>query len=503
MAKALMFIGTSSESGKSVMAAAFCRILKKRGLKVAPFKAQNMALNSYVTRDGKEMGRAQVVQAEAAGLEPDVDMNPILLKPSSEFGSQVIIQGVVHATMDAKSYYSMKKLLWKNVIESYDRLAGQFDCMILEGAGSPVEMNLKDNDIVNMAMADYADARVILVADIDRGGVFASILGTVDLLEQHERERLIGFIINKFRGDAALLRDGLSFIEQRTKKPVLGIVPFLKDLYIPGEDSVALGRKTNLLSSNQITGATIGIIRLPHISNYTDFDPLEADGRFQVSYLNAPRDLRDYDAVILPGSKNVFFDLKFLNESGFIHQLLAYEDRGGRIVGICGGYQMLGTCIEDPYGVEDHAGETPGINLLPIYSIMEKSKITKRSCGLFNIPGTADPIAVEGYEIHMGRTFPLCNADIVFLRNDEAGNGSSDIARKDGRVWGTYLHGLFESDVLRTQFLKWITNADTIENNQVFSYRAFKEQNYDILADVVEQQVNIAHIFNKMEIPYN
>jgi adenosylcobyric acid synthase len=502
MAKALMFVGTSSESGKSVMAAAFCRLLKKRGIRVAPFKAQNMALNSYVTRDGKEMGRAQVVQAEAAGLEPDVNMNPILLKPSSEFGSQVIIQGVVHSTMDAKNYYCMKKHLWKNVTESYDRLAGQYECMILEGAGSPVEMNLKDSDIVNMAMAEYADARVILVADIDRGGVFASILGTVELLEQHERDRLIGFIINKFRGDESLLRDGLTFIEQKTNKPVLGIVPYLKDLYIPGEDSVSLSRKTTAACRTKITHAVIGIIRLPHISNYTDFDPLEADGRFQVDYLNTARNLIDYDAVILPGSKNVYFDMNFLKESGFVQKLLEYEHQGGRIVGICGGYQMLGTRIQDPHGVEDHGGETPGIGLLPIYSIMEESKITRRFCGLFNVPEITVPIEVEGYEIHMGRTFPLCDADIIYLRNNGGTAGSSDIARRDGRVWGTYLHGLFESDMLRTNFLKWLTNDATIEDDKGFSYRAYKEHNYDMLAGILEQQVNIAQIFHEMEIPY-
>jgi len=496
-----MFVGTSSESGKSVMAAAFCRILKKRGLRVAPFKAQNMALNSYVTRDGREMGRAQVVQAEAAGIEPDVDMNPILLKPSSEFGSQVIIQGVVRGTMDAGSYYSMKKLLWKNVTESYDRLACRYDCMVLEGAGSPVEMNLKDNDIVNMAMAEYADARVILVADIDRGGVFASILGTVELLDQQERGRLIGFIINKFRGDMALLKDGLTFIEQRTQKPVLGVVPYLSDLYIPGEDSVALSRKNNLLNRNINAGATIGIIRLPHISNYTDFDPLEADGRFQVDYLNAPRSLGTYDVVILPGSKNVFFDLKFLHEAGFIQELLAYADRGGRIVGICGGYQMLGVRIEDPHGVEDREGEMPGIGLLPIYSVMEQNKITKRACDLFTVPGNASATEVEGYEIHMGRTFPLHDADILYLRNNGTGDGGSDMARRDGRVWGTYLHGLFENDVLRTHFFKWLNNAAITEDHNGFSYRAFKEHNYESLASVVEQQVNTAYILQKIEIP--
>jgi adenosylcobyric acid synthase len=502
MAKALMFVGTSSESGKSVMAAAFCRILKNRGVKVAPFKAQNMALNSYVTRDGKEMGRAQVVQAEAAGLEPDVDMNPILLKPSSDFGSQVIIQGVVHATMEAQSYYSMKRQLWKNVTESYNRLAQKYDAMILEGAGSPVEMNLKDNDIVNMAMAEYADARVILVADIDRGGVFASILGTVELLEERERERLIGFIINKFRGDTALLRDGLSFIEQKTNKPVLGIVPYLKDLYMPGEDSVALSRKSNSYSCRNFTGASIGVIRLPHISNYTDFDPLEADGRFQVDYLNAPRNLQDYDVIILPGSKNVFFDLKFLNESGFCTRLLEYETRGGKIVGICGGYQMLGTRIDDPHRVEDDSGTAAGISLLPVYSIMETSKITRRYSGLFNIPGAPCPMAVEGYEIHMGRTFSMCDSDIVFLRNSDTGEGSSDICRTDGRVWGTYLHGLFESDVLRNHFIAWLTDSDHEEDKNTFSYRAFKEQNYTMLARTVEEQVNMAHIFQKIDMPF-
>ena len=501
MAKALMFVGTSSESGKSIMAAAFCRILKNRGLRVAPFKAQNMALNSCVTRDGREMGRAQVVQAEAAGLEPDVDMNPILLKPSSEFGSQVIIQGVVRGTMDAGSYYSMKKLLWKNVTESYDRLVCQYDCMVLEGAGSPVEMNLKDNDIVNMAMAEYADARVILVADIDRGGVFASILGTMELLDMQERERLIGFIINKFRGDIKLLRDGLTFIEQRTQKPVLGVVPYLSNLYIPGEDSVALSRKTNLLNRNICAGATIGIIRLPHISNYTDFDPFEADSRFQVDYLHAPRNLGTYDVIILPGSKNVFFDLKFLHETGFIQELLAYVDRGGKIVGICGGYQMLGMRIEDPHGVEDRIGEMPGIGLLPIYSVMEQNKITKRTSGPFTVPGNACATEIEGYEIHMGRTFPLPDADVLLLRNNGSGDGNSDIARRDGRVWGTYLHGLFENDVLRTQLLTWINKAAITENQNGFSYRAFKEQNYEILASVVEQQVNTAYILQKIKLP--
>jgi adenosylcobyric acid synthase len=496
MAKALMFVGTASESGKSIIATAFCRILKKRGVRVAPFKAQNMALNSYVTRDGKEMGRAQVVQAEAAGLEPDVDMNPILLKPSSELGSQVIVQGVAQGTMEAARYYSLKKLLWPRVTESYDRLASAYDCVVLEGAGSPVEMNLKENDIVNMAMADYADAGVVLVADIDRGGVFASILGTVELLTADERRRLIGFIINKFRGDPALLGDGLAFIEQKTSLPVLGVVPLVRDLYIPGEDSVSLDRKRYNLVNNCPAGATVGVIRLPHISNYTDFDPLEADVRFTLDYITAPHRVKDYDAVILPGSKNVFYDLGFLREAGFEKALRDYYSAGGKIVGICGGYQMLGERISDPHAVEDQGGEITGLGLLPVRSIMEQRKITSRTRALFQLPGNSGKEAVEGYEIHMGRTSAQADADVMMLRDGE----SADLARSDGLVWGTYLHGLFENDALRTAFLGWMVPSAAPAAGDDFSYRAFKEENYDLLASVVEQHVNVAYVLEKIGI---
>lgn len=500
MAQALMFVGTSSESGKSVMTAGFCRLLKHRGISVAPFKAQNMALNSYVTRDGREMGRAQAVQAEAAGVEPDVDMNPILLKPVSELGSQVIVQGIVRGTMDASTYYREKKQFWKYVTESYDRLDRAYDCLLIEGAGSPVEINLKDSDIVNMAMAEYADARVILVADIDRGGVFASILGTVELLEQHERERLIGFIINKFRGVPALLKDGLAFIEQKTHKPVLGILPHRKDLYIPGEDSVALSRKTSCPPAHNTSSVSIGVVHVPHLSNYTDFDPLEADARFQVDYLNTPRSLECYDAIILPGSKNVFFDIKYLADRGFIQKLLEYDRGGGKIVGICGGYQMLGMRIEDPLGVEDRGGDISGIGLLPIYTVMEQHKITSRFSGRFTLPGSALPLEAEGYEIHMGRSFPLPGSRVLLLRNNDTYAGCSDMGRPDGRVWGTYLHGLFENDVLRTYFLQWLASADHVPVHDGFSYQAFKEQNYDMLAELIETQVDTAYIFRHLNL---
>ncbi|MEI6128089.1 MAG: cobyric acid synthase [Pseudomonadota bacterium] len=311
MAKALMFLGTASESGKSVLAAAFCRILKRKGIRVAPFKAQNMALNSGVTPDGREMGRAQIVQAEAAGIEPHVDMNPVLLKPTSEKASQVIVHGMVKGNMDAAGYYREKRTLWPLITRSYDRLAEQYDIIILEGAGSPVEMNLKKNDIVNMAMAEYADAAAVLIADIDRGGVFASIVGTVELLEPSERKRLIGFIINKFRGDVSLLRDGLSFIKKKTGYPVLGVLPLIQDLYMPGEDSVSLAvRKSSKLSCHG--GIAVGVIRFPHISNYTDFEPRECDPRFYLEYFVSPEKLGTYDVVIIPGSKNVFSDYQLI-----------------------------------------------------------------------------------------------------------------------------------------------------------------------------------------------
>ncbi len=446
------------------------------------------------------MGRAQAVQAEAAGIEPAVDMNPILLKPVSEVGSQVIVQGVVRGTMDARTYYREKKRFWKNVTESYDRLVRRYDCVVMEGAGSPVEINLKDNDIVNMAMAEYADARVILVADIERGGVFASILGTVELFEETERERLIGFIINKFRGDPELLQKGITLIEQRTHKPVLGIVPYLKQLYVPGEDSVALTRKNSRWPDIKRAAAVLGVILLPHLSNYTDFDPLEADQRFQVDYLNAPRSLACYDGIILPGSKNVFSDLTYLEESGFRRQLLHYAAAGGKIVGVCGGYQMLGMRVEDPQGVEDCSGVITGLGLLPIYTVMEPPKITKQTAGLFTLPGLTQPVTAQGYEIHMGRTFPQPGSAVAVLRSDDQSTGCNDLGRLDGRIWGTYLHGLFENDYMRTYFLRWLTSAAVTHDQAEFSYHRFKEENYDLLAATIESHVNTNHIMQRLNI---
>ena len=484
-----MFVGTSSDSGKSVLAAAFCRILKRRGVCVAPFKAQNMALNSGVTPEGREMGRAQIVQAEAAGISPHVDMNPILLKPTSEMGSQIIVHGLARGNMDAAAYYQNKRTLWPAVTESYDRLASQYDVIVLEGAGSPVEVNLKQNDIVNMAMADYADASVVLVADIDRGGVFASIVGTVELFEQHERERLAGFIINKFRGDAELLRGGLEFIKQKTGFPVLGVVPMLRDLYLPGEDSVALERK-RFQMVKETARISVGIIRLPHMANYTDFDPLELDPRFSIEYVLSAKSLGGHDVIILPGSKNVPHDMKFLRESGLSDGLLRYAKAEGMVVGVCGGFQMLGNTICDPHGMESkELKEVAGLGLLPVSTIFEPTKITRQINAAVNLPGVRKPALLSGYEIHMGRT-----------ATEGAGDCSVQeflTASLDGKVWGSYVHGLFDCDEMRDSFIAWVCGSnDSVQTT--FSYKAFKEYNYDLLADTVEKQVDVDSILKKM-----
>ncbi len=487
-----MFVGTSSDSGKSVLAAAFCRILKRRGMRVAPFKAQNMALNSGVTPEGHEMGRAQIVQAEAAGIAPHADMNPILLKPTSELGSQVIVHGIACGNMDAAAYYENKKRLWPAVTESYDRLAAQYDVIVLEGAGSPVEVNLKQNDIVNMAMAEYADASVVLVADIDRGGVFASIVGTVELLEERERQRLAGFIINKFRGDQTLLRDGLDFIKQKTGFPVLGVVPMLRDLYLPGEDSVALDRKCLEQPTNTLA-LSAGIIRLPHMANYTDFDPLELDPRFSIEYVLSTKSLGGHDIIIVPGSKNVPYDMDFLRRSGLAGAVLRYVQAGGRIVGVCGGYQMLGRKIRDPHGVESkELSEVAGLGLLPITTIFEPAKITRQVNAAVTLPGLKSPAVLTGYEIHMGRSLL-----------DEGGDCHIQeflAANPDGRVWGSYVHGLFDSDQMRDALLAWTCGSEEGASLSSFSYQAFKEYNYDLLASTVEKQVDVKSILKKLAL---
>jgi len=460
-----------------------------------------MALNSGVTADGKEMGRAQIAQAEAAGIEPQVDMNPVLLKPVSEQGSQVIVAGKAIGTMSASAYYQMKRTLWKSVIESYDRLAAQYEVIVLEGAGSPAEINLKDNDIVNMAMAEYAGAATILVADIDRGGVFASIIGTMELLTPRERRHIIGFIINKFRGDKRLLESGLTMLERRTERPVFGVLPYLKHLYIPGEDSMSLDR-TTFEERSSTALVSVGIIRLPHLSNYTDFEPLLYDPRFAAHYVTSARQLARCDVCILPGSKNVFYDMQFLHTQGLADALREYYQHGGKIVGICGGYQLLGTVIYDPFGVESTDREVQGIGLLPLATTLHREKTTQRITAPLQLPGQASACVVTGYEIHMGTSEIVHHAAVQQLTSDQNLQASAGSASSDGRVWGTYIHGLFESDEMRRALLRWSGN-NVAEELPDFSYQSFKETCYEYLADAVEQHLDVSRMLAAIGITFH
>ncbi len=376
-AKTLMFLGTGSDVGKSILTAAFCRILKQDGYRVAPFKAQNMALNSFITSDGGEMGRAQVVQAEAAGIEPHVDMNPILLKPTSQMGSQVIVHGQVLGNFAARDYYQVKRSLLPAVRESFERLAGSYDVVVLEGAGSAVELNLKEHDLVNLAMAEMADAPCILVGDIDRGGIFAALLGSFMLMTPSEQQRLIGFVVNKLRGDPGLFISGVDILESRSGRPVLGVVPYFDHIAVAEEDSVALSKR--LYAGKLDAGSkrlNIGVVRLPFISNYTDYECFEQDPGVNLVFFNRPDQVFEFAAVILPGSKNTLDDLAFLQRTGLADAILAYEKAGGSVVGLCGGYQMLGRRILDPHGVESDLGELPGLGLLDMVTEMKLAKIT-------------------------------------------------------------------------------------------------------------------------------
>jgi adenosylcobyric acid synthase len=497
-----MFVGTGSEVGKSVIATAFCRILKTRGFRVAPFKAQNMALNSFVTAEGGEMGRAQVVQAEACGIDPHIDMNPVLLKPSSDTGSQVIIHGTVFKTMGASQYYRFKKQIWKKIAESYHRLSRTYDVLVLEGAGSVAEVNLKDRDVVNMRMAEEAEARVVLVADIDRGGVFASIVGTMHLLTPRERRRIVGFVINKFRGDRKLLKPGLSFLEKETGKPVLGVIPYLNSVHIPGEDSVQLARKTKETMKRTCKRARVGVVKLPHLSNYTDFDPLETEASISLGYLNAEEKLKGkWNLLVLPGSKNTIQDLKYLKDVGFAEQLRKYHARGGKILGICGGFQMLGQHISDPSGVESSTKNTEGLGLLPMRTVLASRKITAQ------VQATAEGLSVglpfaghtiSGYEIHMGRSSlpPTVTPFATITRKSGSRKRVRDGAvSKDLQTLGTYIHGLFEEDGFRRAFLNWVVNRrGPSDEKSPRSYRLFKDKQYDLLAQHVEKHVNLKRI---------
>jgi adenosylcobyric acid synthase len=494
-----MILGSGSDVGKSIMVAGLCRIFRQEGIRVAPFKAQNMALNSFITPEGGEMGRAQVVQAQAAGLVPHVDMNPVLLKPSSEVGSQVIVQGRVYGNFSARDYYRLKPKLVRRVMESYRRLARDYDLIVLEGAGSAVELNLKKNDLVNFAMAKKAVAAVLLVADIDRGGVFAATIGAFHLLTPGERRMLRGFIINKFRGDPALFEEGVKIIACRTKRPILGVVPYAGDLVLPEEDSVALARKRLTGDREGEGGLNIGVLRLPHISNYTDFDPLEQAPGVNLRYLDHRDNLDGLDLLILPGTKNTISDLLYLKETGLFHRIQAYVRAGGRVVGICGGYQILGQEVRDPLGVEGDPRTESGLGLLPVVTTMSGAKTTTQvearspdrpACG-----------ALSAYEIHMGVTEAQGEGQPAFAivsRNGRPLKVADGWVSPDRRVWGTYLHGLFDNDGFRRVFLEEMrrTGPDdpTDATAASTSYQSFQEAQLDRLADLLRRHLDLEQI---------
>jgi adenosylcobyric acid synthase len=430
---ALMVLGTASHVGKSVTTAALCRIFSDDGIDVAPFKAQNMALNSFATPDGLEIGRAQAVQAEAARLAPHTDMNPILLKPVADTESQVILHGRILATLSGQELFARRLELFHEVRKAYDRLAARHELIVLEGAGSPVEINLKHLDMVNLNMAEHADAKCILVADIDRGGVFAQIVGTYALLEPHERERFCGFVINRFRGDPELLGDAVSYLEHRTGQRCLGVVPNLRDLGIEEEDTLVLPRSTAAPDALKV-----GVVLLRSLSNFTDFDPLTRIDGVSLSYVSNAAEIAGLDVVILPGSKSTVRDLEDLRVRGVAAAVLAHARASKPVIGICGGLQMLGRTIEDPYGVET-AGTMEGLGLLDI----ETS--TRQVRGSFANPGRLGDANVRGYEIHVGET-SRGNVDPLFiLTRTGSGEVVEDGAiRDDGRILGTYVHGLFD-----------------------------------------------------------
>lgn len=488
-ARRIMVQGTMSGAGKSLLCAALCRIFAQDGYRVAPFKSQNMALNSYVTRDGLEMGRAQVVQAQAAGAEPDVRMNPVLLKPSSDTGSQVIVMGEIRGQMTAVEYFRYKKRLFPEVLSAFESLAAENDIIVIEGAGSPAEINLREDDIVNMGLALKVDAPVLLAGDIDRGGVFAQLYGTVALLQREEQARIAGLIINKFRGDLDILRPGLAMLEEKTGKPVLGVVPYLK-VDVDDEDSLA----PCLTREDAHKPLDAAVVRLPRISNFTDFTPLEEHPQIGARYVDAPRKLGSPDLVILPGTKSTVGDLLWLRQSGLEAAILKLAASGTPVLGVCGGYQMLGEVIHDPEGVEyGSPGSVRGLGLLPIETTFfpEKSRTRVRATVL---AGPLSGAKLDGYEIHMGATRvngePFCVLE---------GGKEDGCAR--GSVWGTYLHGLFDTGELVDKLAALLCKRRGLEPQtaRAVSHAAYQQGQLDLLADGVRRALDMDKIYRIME----
>ncbi|UCE63356.1 MAG: cobyric acid synthase [Nitrospirota bacterium] len=510
MSRALAIFGTGSDVGKSLITAGFGRLLFRAGIRVAPFKAQNMSLNSYVTFHGGEMGRAQVLQAQACGLAPHVDMNPVLLKPEADNKSQIIVQGKVWASQQAREYFDYRDELFEHVKNSYERLSKQYEVILIEGAGSAAELNLRDRDIVNWSVAHMAEAAVILVADIDRGGIFAQVIGTLQLLEPEERERVVGVVINKFRGDINLFQDGIGIIEARTGVPVLGVIPYLRNLDLDQEDSVEVERfRCTPFAADKIN---IAIILLPHMSNFTDFNQIQAESDVALRYVTNPHELHGADVVVLPGSKTTIEDLEYLKREGFREGIVNHVRRGGELVGICGGFQMLGREVTDPYGVET-GGKGKGLELLNVTTTLVADKKTVQVYAHPLQPGIPSDCVVEGYEIHMGVTqgedTRPCFRAIPHMENltfnlpsqkQTEGDGQFDGAMsEDGLVWGTYIHGVFDQPLFRRQWLNRIRQRKGLSLVEMEVSKAVSAKvagALDRWADHVKEHVNVDKLFS-------
>ncbi len=475
-AHTLMVQGTTSDAGKSLLVTALCRWLLRQGIRVAPFKPQNMALNSAVSCDGGEIGRAQAVQALACGLEPHTDMNPVLLKPNSDIGAQVIIHGHAIGNMDAGGFHDYKRVALEAVLDSHQRLIDDYEAVIVEGAGSPAEINLRANDIANMGFAEAVDCAVILVADIDKGGVFAHLVGTLALLSETERARIKGFVINRFRGDISLLQPGLEWLEQYTGKPVLGVLPYLHGLHLEAED--ALPREVEIKPPTESSHLRIVVPALPRISNHTDFDPLRLHPQVDLQFIGTDSPVPAADLIILPGSKSVANDLRWLREQGWQEAIQRHLRYGGKLVGICGGFQMLGKMIHDPLGIESVAGSIAGLGLLELETTLTANK------QLRNVSGTLliHEVDISGYEIHAGKTEGKALDNPAIRLTSRTEGAISD----DGLILGTYLHGLFESSAACTALLTWAGLDDV----KTVDYSALREAAIERLADTVEEHLD-------------
>lgn len=482
-----MFAGTASDVGKSFINTGFCRIFKQDGYHPAPFKAQNMSLNSYATPDGFEIGRAQAVQAEACGIPCNTDMNPVLLKPTSDKASQVVLLGKPVGNQSAYDYFmgNNKQELFKEAKAAYDRLHTKYNPVVMEGAGSISELNLKHRDITNMRMALHAQADVYLVGDIDRGGLFASVYGTMALLPPEEKQLIKGIIINKFRGDARLFDTGRTMLEDLCGVPVVGIIPYRKDIYVEEEDSVGLEHKHNKLASGKVN---VAVVLLNRLSNFTDFNVLEQDERVHLFYSNNPADIEKADIIILPGSKNTIADLIDIKNNGVAKAIAQAHKNSKTVIGICGGYQMMGSSIEDPHHVEGTVEAMPGLGILPVKTILTENKVTEQC--RFYYKGNASPC--NGYEIHMG----ISTATGPESPLNKTVTGTNDGYALDDRCWGTYIHGILDNAVVIDDLLKAHTSQ---QSSAPFDYIAFKEAQYDKLAQHLREHVDMEYIYGQLK----